>query len=292
MKSCLVLLVSLSILLSACGKELSPVAEVPHLPTFSLTATEIPNEMPAITHTLPATITVAPTETPTLIPTPDYHIGVGQDGKIALNQVDLSNVVNGVPTAELAAEQAYLLAHPEITGQGNGPGFGTTIEGSGVLPWKTLTGRFSSRQLISASEDLNIPGLYELTFVIKAANNDTRALLSIILDPAAQQAYIDAAPPDVKANLLTKIITPQKLQDFIDGKIDFIDIPIFMNSTANAALIDDPAFARVKQVVEAGGADLRQLFVFNQPGRSTTDYENSANTIDSLTFISPYAIIP
>jgi hypothetical protein len=75
---------------------------------------------------------------------------------------------------QLAAEQAYLAAHPEITGQGNY--VDDEVLGSDNMPYKTLSFGISSDNILAINQDVNNPSLYEFIFAQRAAGTNTSAI--------------------------------------------------------------------------------------------------------------------
>ncbi len=77
----------------------------------------------------------------------------------------------------------------------------------------------------------------------------------------------------------------------INGEIDNIIITVFMNSIDNADLVNDPAFANVKTIVEAEGDETFALNLFAK-GYYPEDINQQVETVNSNQYIAPYAIIP
>ena len=228
------------------------------------------------------------------LPTPDYHIGIQADGTIALNHIDLSarfadanhdGVMDGIPQTQIDQELAFLASHPEITGAGNI--VGQSIEGSGTLPYKTLSITVDRNNILAINQNGN---MYEMVVAQNSPNNESVAIFHVIIDPQAMQYYLDHAPSDIAEQMKERLLSPTIIEGLINGSIQSIKIPISMNSDANVNLQNDPAFARVKQVVEAEGDDLTALNLFAK-GYFPEDVNQQRQTINNTTFISAYATI-
>ncbi len=228
-------------------------------------------------------------------PAQDLKVGIGEDGKIPLNQVDLSarfadanndGHMDGIPQTQLDAELAYLAAHPEITGQGNY--VDDAVEGSTIQPYRTLYMVIEKNNVIAINQDSNNPDLLEIVFTQSNPDGTARSIVHVLIDPKAQEHYIKDSP-DIETSRAHLFIN--NIEQFLNGAVNKIRIAPFMNSVANPDLIDDPAFARVRQVVEEEGDDLAALNLFTK-GYFLENINDQKKIINTSTFISPYAIIP
>jgi hypothetical protein len=199
-----------------------------------------------------------------------------------------TRLANGIPQTQLDAELAYLAAHPEITGEGNW--VSNAVEGSDNTPYRMLSTVVEKENIIAVNLDINNPDLFEIVYIQANPNRTTRSIVHVIIDPLATSALKQSIPDFDKFNVL---FDKSNIPELLKGNIDSIQLYIFMNSTANADLVDDPAFALSKKIVQqVGNGNELYLFTNAPDGSSDEALHTLSVTISGITYITPYAIVP
>jgi hypothetical protein len=250
-----------------------------------LTSPATPTTTPSATITpTPTQTQIPPTATVTEIP---YIFGIDSEGNIPLNTVDLmAQIENDIPAEQLAAEQAYLDAHPEILGNNL---VGSTIEGQGAHPYRTLSIEIDRENILSIYQDKTGNNLYEIVFVQAAPDGKTKVIVHLDLDLNAQQHLIDDLN---NPGFTARIIFPGQINALIQGDIDAISTNIYMNSVVgDGRLVNDPAFALSRQLVEKDGLNVRELLLF-AGGYQTEKIVQQRAAINNSQFVAPYALTP
>jgi hypothetical protein len=281
------------ILLASCA----PVATPAPMSTFT-----------SLPPTPTATFTPVPTDTPiptvTLTPAPENKFGLTNDRKISVNQVNFSEIfvdtdgdnkpdtVRPLSPAEIAAAQAHIDSHPEMTGQNE---VGSEVQGNDLLPYRTLWINIDRDNILAVNTDPKNPNIVQILFAQADPTGEMRIPVTVFLDLMAQQAYLDgakAAQGNVDG-LAAQLATINHIQQLINGSASKLGLAIVMPYDANSSLINNPDFPGFNFTTllrNAGGDDLRLLVQFGN-GDNPQNKVAQAASIKSLRFPVEYGIV-
>jgi hypothetical protein len=254
-----------------------------------------------------ATFTPVPTDTPiptvTLTPAPENQFGLTSDGTIAVNQVNFSDTfvdTNGDGTvdtvrplspAEIAAAQAYIDSHPEMTGKNE---VGSEVQGNESLLHNTLWINVNRDNILAINKDPKNSDIVQIIFAQADPTGQTRIPVTVFLDLKAQQAYLKSAVTALgnADGLAAQLATLDHIQQFIDGSAPQLGLAIAMNGDPNSIILENSpvAFHLTTLLVNEGGVDLRQLVLFGNGDKPQNKAEQAAS-IKTLQFAAEYGSV-
>jgi hypothetical protein len=222
----------------------------------------------------------SPSPSPTDIP---YHLGLAEIAKHGPNQISLTDqIANGIPPEELAAELAYL--DPPQMSLGYGNLFGFSVKGlpkEPDTPYQLHPTSVKAENILAINQDANNPDLVEIVYAQASKIGQTRAILHVLIDHDAQQAFAKIAGLDTNT-----LFDKNSISKLVNGDISALDLLICINVIYDPVRVNEPAFALVKQVVEAEGAHRWDLVTFTSDDAPVDVYELYAKFINSSLFIS------